>query len=255
MGIFRFRKFSVENTESAMKVNTDGVLLGVLMSVFPEYRTCLDVGTGTGTVALIAAQRISGLSGTVNGGMPSCSDFRIIGIDIDGPSAREAAGNFSASPWRDQLESVHVSLEDFGVRLRSGNCDIEKFDHIFSNPPYYDMSLRAPDARRNGARHTDTLSYRELAAFSSEFMSDRGILSVILPSDARTWLFRHAAMYGLYPFRTVSIRTTPAKAPSRIVAEFSRIRRSVTAEESLTLHDGPGYTPEYVSLTKDFYLW
>ena len=150
MSVFRFRRFTVENTESAMKVNTDGVLLGALMTLRAADRNCLDVGTGTGTVALMAAQRL------YDAGV---SDARITAIDIDGPSAREAAANFAGSPWPDMLSSVHSSLGDFKT---CPECAL--FDHIFSNPPYYDLSLAAPDSRRNTARHTNSLSYRELAA-------------------------------------------------------------------------------------------
>ena len=151
MSIFRFKHFSVENTESAMKVNTDGVLLGALMTVRPEDRMCLDIGTGTGTVALMAAQRMSFIGACSDG---ACS---ITGIDIDGASAREAGLNFAASPWPGMLRSLHLSLSDF-----AGSAEPHGFDHIFSNPPYYDLSLSAPDARRNVARHTDSLSYREI---------------------------------------------------------------------------------------------
>ena len=141
MSVFRFRRFTVENTESAMKVNTDGVLLGALMTIRSEDRTYLDVGTGTGTIALMAAQRL------YDAGV---SDARITAIDIDGPSAREAAVNFAGSPWPDMLEAKHLPLSGL-----SGPDVPAAFDHIFSNPPYYDLSLQAPDMRRNAARHTD----------------------------------------------------------------------------------------------------
>ena len=106
MSTFRFRRFSVANSESAMKVNTDGVLLGALMTLRAADRNCLDVGTGTGTVALMAAQRL------YDAGV---SDARITAIDIDGPSAREAAVNFAGSPWPDMLEAKHLPLSGLSV--------------------------------------------------------------------------------------------------------------------------------------------
>lgn len=244
-----------------MKVNTDGVLLGALMTVRATDRLSLDVGTGTGTVALMAAQRLSGFSGLSD-------DVRIVAIDIDGPSAREAGRNFAASPWPGMLCPVHQSLEEYRLSLDEGADSGAPlmFDHIFSNPPYYDMSLRAPDLRRNAARHTDSLSYRELIAFAAGHLVQDGILSLILPADSGLWLLRHARMCGLYPFRTVRIRTTPKKQPSRIVAEFSRSRHgivpagepadgaSVPSESLLTIRDGASYTPDYIALTRDFYL-
>lgn len=255
MSVFRFRRFTVENTESAMKVNTDGVLLGALMTIRSEDRTYLDVGTGTGTIALMAAQRVSVFSGTSDvsadgvSGKISPDAPAIIGIDIDEASAREAGQNFAASPWPDMLSSVHSSLGDFKT---CPECAL--FDHIFSNPPYYDLSLAAPDSRRNTARHTNSLSYRELAAFSSEFLSDNGMLSVILPADSEVWLLRHARMSGLHPFRIVRIRTTERKKPSRIVAEFSKRHSGNCLEQLLTLMKDGSFTPEYRELTKPFYI-
>ncbi len=240
MSVFRFRRFTVENNESAMKVNTDGVLLGALMTLRAADRNCLDVGTGTGTVALMAAQRL------YDAGV---SDARITAIDIDGPSAREAAANFAGSPWPDMLEAKHLPLSGL-----SGPDVPAAFDHIFSNPPYYDLSLQAPDMRRNAARHTDTLSYRELAAFAAEHLASDGILSMILPADSELWLLRHARMSGLHPFRIVRIRTTERKRPSRIVAEFSRSRRECPEESLLTIHQGDGYSADYIALTEEFYL-
>ena len=253
MGIFRFRHFSVENVESAMKVNTDGVLLGALMTVRPSDRTSLDIGTGTGTIALMAAQRLSGLNGRIQDvpDMSPDSDAgtaRIVAIDIDEASALEAGRNFAASPWPGMLEAVHSSLADFRT---SGAYTC--FDHIFSNPPDYDLSLGAPDLRRNAARHTESLSYRDLIACAADIMADDGILSVILPADSELWLMRHARMSGLYPFRIVRIRTTERKKPSRIVVEFYRKRQDTPADSLLTIHDGPSYTQEYMDLTRDFY--
>ena len=240
MSTFRFRRFSVANSESAMKVNTDGVLLGALMTLRAADRNCLDVGTGTGTVALMAAQRL------YDAGV---SDARITAIDIDGPSAREAAMNFAGSPWPDMLEAKHLPLSGL-----SGPDVPAAFDHIFSNPPYYDLSLQAPDMRRNAARHTDTLSYRELTAFAAEHLAADGILSMILPADSELWLLRHARMNGLQPVRIVRIRTVERKKPSRIVAEFSKRHSGNCLEQLLTLMKDGSFTPEYRELTKPFYI-
>lgn len=240
MSTFRFRRFSVANSESAMKVNTDGVLLGALMTLRAADRNCLDVGTGTGTVALMAAQRLYDVG---------VSDARITAIDIDGPSAREAAVNFAGSPWPDMLEAKHLPLSGL-----SGPDVPAAFDHIFSNPPYYDLSLQAPDMRRNAARHTDTLSYRELTAFAAEHLAADGILSMILPADSELWLLRHARMNGLQPVRIVRIRTVERKKPSRIVAEFSKRHSGNCLEQLLTLMKDGSFTPEYRELTKPFYI-
>lgn len=244
MGIFRFKRFSVKNESSAMKVNTDGVLLGAVMKIVPEDRFFLDVGTGTGTVALMAAQRCEDLRGAM-----SLPEICIDAIDSDLPSAAEAGENFSASPWGGTLHAYNKSLEEF-----SADCTVE-YDLIFSNPPYFDCSLQAPQLRRNAARHTASgLSYRELLEFSASRLSASGRLAVILPADQEKALLRHARMCSLFLFRMTKIRTVPRKSDSRIIAEFSRTRCVEPSYENLVIQNEGKYTSEYISLTKDFYL-
>ena len=215
-----------------MKVNTDGVLLGAAMTLPQDVPLMLDIGTGTGTIALMAAQRHPGAT--------------IHAIDIDEASAREAAENFGASPWADRLSASCTALADF----RPG-C---KYGHIFSNPPYYDNSLMNPDAREGEARHSVSLSYREILAFAADNLQEQGTLSLILPADTEKMLLRVAGAWGLFPFRLLRIRTTPAKKPSRLIAEFSRTRVPVK-EDILTIQESGTYTQEYKSLTSEFYLF
>lgn len=228
MSVFRFKEFSVRNESSAMKLGTDSVVLGASITLRPSDRFLLDVGTGTGVVALLAAQRLSEMG----------ADFRIEGIDIDGPSVEEASFNFSASPWSVSLSSAEKPLSAY----EPGG----KIDCIFSNPPYYDESLKNPDARLSAARHTSSLSYRELCSFAADYLSAEGRLSMILPSDCRRELLRTAASFGLKPFRIVSVRTSSRKKPLRMVAEFCRERFfASTAEEELDLQ-GPNCTSNYL---------
>lgn len=221
-----------------MKVNTDGVLLGAAMSLVPSSLRLLDIGTGTGTIALMAAQR-----------HPSAL---IDALEIDGPSAVEAEANFKASPWADRLKVVNSPLQEF--------IPEEKYDHIFSNPPYYDNSLQNPEERKAAARHTDSLPLPVLLEFAAANLAPSGRLSLVLPADVRARLLRDAASFGLHPFRILSIRTTPSKPLKRIIAEFS-FERAELKEEILTLQDQKSYplnkegrTPEYLALTADFYL-
>ena len=147
MSVFHFKKFDVRNDKSAMKVNTDGVLLGAVAPLKPTDRQILDIGTGTGTIALMLAQRLSQDAGEIPSGA------MITGIDIDNDAAAEAGENFRESPWDGILAALHTPLSEY-------NPD-RKFDLIVSNPPYYDASLTNPDARKAAARHTaDGLSYR-----------------------------------------------------------------------------------------------
>ncbi len=246
MSVFHFKRFDVVNEASAMKVNTDGVLLGAAATLSEDDRHVLDAGTGTGTIALMLAQRYSDMN--VSDGLG------ITGIDIDAPSATEASGNFASSPWSAVLRAEHCALSDYHAA--------GKLDLVVSNPPFFEDSLLPPEARRGMARHTasEAMSFMELVDFARERLSDVGRLSMILPADRESEVVRYAVSCDLIPFRILRVRTTPQKAPSRVVIEFSRTADCLVTEELTIqdLHSFPenknGYTPEYLSLTGDFYL-
>lgn len=239
MGTFRFKHFNVVNERSAMKVNTDGVLLGASMTICPSDRKVLDIGTGTGTIALMAAQR-----------MPEAEGKRIDAIDIDEPSASEAAANFSSSPWASHMKAFNMSLKDFSHILS------DAYDLICSNPPYFEDSLTAPDERKSTARHTsDGLSYRDIFEYAADHLNEGGRVSMVLPSDQETALCRYARMCGFHLFRMIRVRTVVRKAPSRIIAEFSMTRPEEVKENILTIQNEGKYTEEYLSLMHDFYLF
>lgn len=250
-GSFRFKRFSIRNDKAALKVGTDAVLLGAAMTLRPDDRTLLDIGTGTGVIALMAAQR-SRAAQAFDGGEPpitspryTASGLKIVAIDIDLPSAEEAAENFADSPWGPCLSAIHTSLADFKPE--------GKFDCIFSNPPFYDNSLKNPDAREAAARHTESLSFREIFAFSAEWLQPEGHLSLILPADQEVAVIRTAVSFGLYPSRIIRIKGAARKPVKRIILEFSRTRKTV-AEEMLVLMDGNARSVQYQELTKEFYL-
>ena len=251
MSVFRFKYFNVVNERSAMKVNTDGVLLGAAMTMLSADRRMLDIGTGTGTIALMAAQRALGIPGQAgDDGMRAVGDFMIDAIDIDEPSASEAAANFGESPWAEHLRAHNLSLQDFA------DSEPDKYDLIFSNPPYFEDSCIAPDERKSTARHTSVgLSYRDIFEFASERLTENGRVSLVLPADQEAVLCRYARMCGLHLFRIMRIRTVERKAPIRIITEFSRQRCQTPADEMLTIMNEGKYTQEYLSLTKDFYLF
>ena len=266
MGVFRFKKFEVVNERSAMKVNTDGVLLGAAMTIRPSDSNLLDIGTGTGTIALMAAQRLSqacighsdkrsislrSSEADLMAGQTVPMILNINAIDIDEASATEAEANFRNSPWHDHLHAFNMSLDEF-----ASNGDGTEYDLIFSNPPYFEDSFNAPEERRNNARHTSTgLSYREILDFASAHLSDEGRVSLVLPAETEHALCRHARMDGLHLFRILRIRTVPRKSPSRIIAEFSRKRTETPEDRILTIQNEGKYTEEYLSLMRDFYLF
>ena len=270
--IFHFQQFDVRYERSAMKVNTDAVLLGALLSLptsgllpsvasvsgvvsdvasTPNYRV-LDVGTGTGVIALMLAQRLcqrtfcddassarSGDSTEVETGA-----LEIVGIDIDEPSAQEAADNFSASPWSSCLSVRAVALQD----LRGD----EKWDLICSNPPCFEQSLKNPDARLSQARHTHELSYEDIFDYASKHLTNDGLLAFVLPCDVREKMVRVAASYGFYLSREVLVKSTERKSPKRFVSEWTRVKFSENRSEELILMKNGAWTEEYLALVSKF---
>ena len=247
MSVFRFKQFEVRNEKSAMKVNTDGVLLGAATPIPRQCRKVLDIGTGTGTIALMIAQRLFAERKIGDGTSPE-----ITGIDIDKDAACEADFNFGHSPWAAALTCIRTGL----AGLDDGGQPAE-FDLIVSNPPYYDDSLTNPDEKKTTARHTggdDGLSFREVLDFAGRHLSPEGIVSVVLPADQEMMLLRHGRMNGLHPVKILRIKTVERKKPLRIIAAFSK--EKVNAEESsLVMMEKGKYTDEYLSLVKDFYLF
>lgn len=230
MGSFCFKQFSVRNDLSAMKVGTDGVLLGAWSTTKPGR--ILDVGTGTGVIALMMAQRES--------------SSEIVAVDIDSPSIEEASVNFAQSPWSDRLSAVRC---DF--RTMDGS-----FDMIVSNPPYFVDSLKSANARRNDARHTDSLSQDELISGVVRMLAPAGLFAAVLPYDEGRQFVMKAESAGLKLSRRCAVSTKEGKAPSRLLLEFSLVCDNAPVEEKLSIHgsDG-GWSEGYISLTRDFYLY
>lgn len=235
-----------------MKVNTDGVLLGAVVPVCGADCRVLDIGTGTGVISLMLAQRLTADTEQAS----QMRTLRILGIDIDPDAAAEAADNFASSEWAEALTSEEISLESLEVRL-AGTAS-EAFDIIVSNPPYYDSSLTNPDGKKAVARHTNlplgSLSYREVMEFAARHLSATGRLSVVLPSDQEFAALRYARMCGLHLSHLLRVRTVERKPPKRFIATF------VTAPcecrtQMLTIMEKGKYTDEYISLVKDFYLF
>ncbi len=235
-----------------MKVNTDGVLLGAVVTVCGADCRVLDIGTGTGVIALMLAQRLMADTEQASRMQP----LRILGIDIDPDAAAEAAENFASSEWAETLTAEAISLESLEVRLAGTVSDA--FDIIVSNPPYYDSSLTNPDGKKAVARHTNlpqgSLSYREVMEFAARHLSAMGRLSVVLPSDQEFAALRYARMCGLHLSHLLRVRTVERKQPKRFIATF------VTAPcecrtQMLTIMEKGKYTDEYISLVKDFYLF
>ena len=232
MSVFRFKKFELSNERAAMKLGTDSVLLGACVDV-DGVKSVLDVGTGTGVIALMIAQRTEGEL-----------QPQIDAIDIDLPSVEEAKENFENSPWADRLRVFHSALQDYPLK---------EYELIVSNPPYFDNSLLNPDSRKSGARHTFSLSYIDILEYARQSLSPQGRLALILPAEEEKRLIRAAVSYSLYPRSILRLRTVERKSPKRIVIEFSKIRTE-TMISALTMSRDGEYTPEYRKLVEAFLL-
>lgn len=216
-----------------MKVGTDGVLLGAWCSV--SAGRILDVGTGSGLIALMLAQR--------------CPEAQIDAIDIDADAIGQAAENFRLSKWSDRLSAWQIPLQDF-VNGREGIYQL-----IVSNPPYFVDSLKNPDKQRQTARHTDTLTYSELVSCSAKLLCEGGELALILPAEAEAEILSEAAKNGLSALRLTHVYSKPGKKMKRVLATFQKCPscQCETRDFYIESESSPR-SEEYALLTQDFYL-
>jgi tRNA1Val (adenine37-N6)-methyltransferase len=228
---FRFKQFIVRHDRSSMKVGTDGVLLGAWTGVKGAH-TILDLGTGTGIIALMLAQRTSGNS-------------IIEAVEVDEQACRDAEENFSSSPWKERLTLHQTSIQSFAPG--------KLFDLVVSNPPYFKNSMKPPDKQREHARHTATLSHADILHAAERLLEKKGRLAIILPFQEGND-FIELAGPGLNCIRKCAFRTRKNKPIERWLLEFSATRRKME-EEELVLYSGPGqWSSPYIALTKSFYL-
>ena len=239
---FRFKQFTVWHDRCAMKVGTDGVLLGAwcgLPRVNGECVRVLDIGTGSGLIALMLAQRLE----------KETQYFAIRGIDIEPSAVEQSRINFEASPWASHLSAYNCSLQEL--------VDDGGYDLIVSNPPYFQNSLKNPDKGRATARHTDSLSYAALLAHAKRLLKNDGTLSLILPAAAESEILELAKINQLDPTHITYVHSKEGKPTKRILVSMKA--DSITDQELINHHlyiesaTSPR-SEEYKDLTKDFYL-
>lgn len=228
--VFHFKRFTIHQDRCAMKVGTDGVLLGAWVQV-PDTGKILDIGTGTGLIALMVAQR---------------SHAFIDAIDIDFAAFEQARENVEASPWAEHIRVVHSSLKDYKPGYR--------YDLIVSNPPYFMDSYAATGEARNLARSASaSLTYDELLKGVVRLLINTGRFCVILPYKEGQIFREKAEQNGLFCNKVVNVRTGRDKPLKRVMMEFSRLEEEL-AEEELVIHlDNRNFTQSYRNLTKDYY--
>lgn len=232
---FQFKQFLVRHGRCAMKVGTDGVLLGAWAPVEGAARI-LDVGTGTGLVALQLAQRAPG----------AC----ITAVEIDPEAAAQAEENVAASPWG---ERIRVVCHDFGTLRRDWPGE-PPYDLIVSNPPYFTEALVCPDPTRRMARHTESLPYGVLLREAAAWLAPEGRVALIFPADAEPRVVEAAALAGLYPCRRMGGYTKPGKPLRRVLMAFSARLVPCVGEELFIHQADGGYSEGYRRLTGEFYL-
>lgn len=235
--MFKFQQFTVHQDKCAMKVGTDGVLLGAWAE---GGNHVLDIGTGTGVIALMMAQRF-----------PKAI---VSAIDIDHDACVQARENVEESPFNERIQIIESSLQDFSKQWLSEHRPL--FDSIVSNPPYFVNSLKNPDQKRTLARHADTLPYSALFLHVSKLLTEEGIFSAIIPTEQVKDFMAEGYIYALHTIRLFHVKTTSAKQPKRCLIAFSKTPPiNIIEERTINLLAPNGERSEwYQEITKEFYL-
>jgi len=229
---FIFKQFTIFQDKSAFKVGTDGVILGASADI-GGVRNILDIGSGTGLISIMLAQRCNAV---------------ITAIEPDMESYIQTCENVNHCNWNERIKVENVSLQKF-------NPGLDKFDLIVTNPPYFSDSLKNPDPRKAAARHNDLLSSEELLEGVYRLLTENGHLQIILPYVEGNIFIAEASKYRLFCNNILKIKPLPTSEIRRLILTFSRIQMK-PVESFLTIEYGRRheFTEEYINLTKDFYL-
>ena len=236
---FRFKQFEIQQDRCAMKVGTDGVLLGAWAEGGSRI---LDIGAGTGLISLMMAQRFP--------------EARVVGIDIDADACQQARENVDASPFADRVVMECCALQELGVRSEElGVASGMLFDAIVSNPPFFVNSMKNPDSKRSLARHTDSLPFPVLMKGVKRWLSDDGVFSAIVPAEVVEQFVSEAYCSGLLLARKCGVKTVERKQPKRYLLAFRKRRVAALEEEIKTMTDSQGNRSSwYAKITEEFYL-
>lgn len=231
---FKFKEFTIQQDQCAMKVGTDGVLLGAWASLDKQPESILDIGAGTGLIAMQLAQRSSAET--------------IDAIELDDDAYEQCVTNFEASPWADRLFCYHAGFDEFVDEMD------DKYDLIVSNPPFYAEDVASSNQSRDQARQSSSLPFDELVEGVSKFLTDDGFFSVIIPFKEEDTLIDLAKDVGLYPNRITRVKGNPDTEFKRSLMEFS-FHKNEPIIDTLVIEKGRHqYTKEYIALTQAFYL-
>jgi tRNA1Val (adenine37-N6)-methyltransferase len=235
MSKFQFKKFTITQDRCAMKVGTDGVLLGAWTPIDHRPFSILDIGSGTGILALMLAQRSSA--------------EQIDAIEIDEEAFEQCVENFENSPWADRLYCYHAGLDEFMEEPE------DEYDLIVSNPPFYSEDYKTESEQRDLARFQDALPFEDLIEAASVLLSENGIFSVIIPYKEEVKFIGLAKEYNLFPLKITRVKGTPTTEIKRSLLAFSFAEKTNFPIDELIIETARHqYTKEYITLTKEFYL-
>lgn len=233
---FKFKNFTIQQDRCAMKIGTDGVLLGAWASLENHPFSILDIGTGTGIIALMMAQRSSA--------------ELIDALEIDEDAYEQAVENFENSDWGDRLFCYHAAFDEFVEEMQ----EEEKYDLIISNPPFYSDEYTSGNAQRDQARFADALPFEELLQGVSLLLSEEGKFNVIIPKKEEETFLKIAEHNHLFPHRITRVKGDVNSEVKRSLMEFGFEKKELNPTELTIENSRHNYTPEYIELVKDFYL-
>ena len=236
---FTFKQFQVNQDRCAMKIGTDGVLLGAWTPLINNPFNVLDIGAGTGILSLMLAQRSNAAPNNVG---------IIDAIEIDEDAYEQCVENFEASPWGDKLFCFHAGLDEFVDEPE------DEYDLIISNPPFYTDDYKSDNSSRDLARFEDALPFEELIEAAALLLSDNGIFSVIIPYKEEERFVAMCKILDLFPLKITRVKGTPTSEIKRSLLAFCRMEQTPLIDELIIEISRHNYTPEYIELMKEFYL-
>lgn len=236
---FTFKQFTVNQDRCAMKIGTDGVLLGAWASLahLPDF--VLDIGAGTGVISLQLAQRDQ--------------HAQIEAVEIDDAAFEQCSENFEQSPWADRLFCYHASLQEFAQELIEEG-EQHSYDLIISNPPFYTENYKTESKQRDIARFTDALPFEHLILCAAHLLSEKGRFCVVIPKKEEEQFVTLALKQHLHLLRKCDVRGTSGSPIKRVLIEFGFLQTEPVSEELIIEESRHQYTPEYRKLVEDFYL-
>lgn len=235
MSIFQFKQFTIQQDKCAMMVGTDGVLLGAWAPLEHNPFSILDIGAGTGVIALMLAQRSNA--------------EQIDALEIDDDAYEQAVDNFENSPWGDRLFCYHAGLDEF-----MGEPE-DEYDLIVANPPFYTEDYTSGNEQRDRARFAESLPFEELVEAASLLLGDEGVFAVIIPYKEEENFINLAKECDLFPIKNTRVKGTLTSEIKRSLIAFSRNENAVAIIDELVIENSRhNYTSEYIALTKDFYM-